>query len=150
MATGGLFNAKLTYNATAGTNLDLTGDTVTKYNVGHGTTGVAYDLTINNPTNAISATSKYSATNLPLPTMTTMASYYGLNTALLSSGSPRRLKFHDQLPHSASARGTRALRTADGHHWALDMRRWLPARSTSADRRDSPRSIGLPILMVSD
>ena len=56
MATGGLFNAKLTYNATAGSNLDLTGDTVTKYNVGHGTTGVAYDLTINNPTNAISAT----------------------------------------------------------------------------------------------
>ena len=35
VATGGLFSAKLTYNATAGTNLDLTGDTVTKYNVGH-------------------------------------------------------------------------------------------------------------------
>ena len=87
---GGLFNAKLTYNATAGTNYDPDGRRLTKYNVGHGTTGVAYDLTINNPTNAISATSKYSATNLPLPTMTTMASYYGLNTALLRfPGTPR-------------------------------------------------------------
>ena len=66
--------AKLTYiSSTAGTTLDLKGDTV--YKQGLGVTGPgpppAFDLTLNNPTNG----GGYTASHLPLPTPSTISNF---------------------------------------------------------------------------
>jgi hypothetical protein len=81
VATGGYYAGILTYGSTSsgGTNFSLEGDTITKYDGGLGTTGTAFDLTLNNSTNA----GGYTSTNLPLPTSSTIQDF-NLNSGLLT------------------------------------------------------------------
>jgi hypothetical protein len=71
-ATAYYFN-KVAFSSTTGTTLDIKGDTV--YKQGLGVTGPgpppAFDLALFNPTNA----GGFSATNLPLPTSTTITNF---------------------------------------------------------------------------
>jgi len=65
--------AKVAFSSTSGTTLDLEGDTI--YKQGLGITGPgpppAFDLTLFNPTNG----GGFSASNLPLPTTTTISNF---------------------------------------------------------------------------
>lgn len=87
-ATGGLYQAQVAYNGSAGTTLDLTGDTITKYDGGIGTTGIAYDLTLTDPTNK-GPVGGYGATNnLVLPTSSILNSDFDLTSGYLSWDPP--------------------------------------------------------------
>jgi hypothetical protein len=84
VATGGLYTAQVSYNSATGTNLDISGDTITKYDGGLGSTGVAFDLTLNDPTSAGPTGGYGKANNLVLPSPSIISSDFGLTTGLLS------------------------------------------------------------------
>jgi hypothetical protein len=84
LATGGYYNARVTYNSTAsgGTLLSLQGDSYYKYNTlgqdFNNTGSPTYVLTLVNASNA----GGYTSTNLPLPNTTLMADFAKTNGML--------------------------------------------------------------------
>lgn len=81
--TGGLYQGLVAYHGTAGTTFDLKGDTITKYDGGLGTTGVAFDLTLTDPTNG-GPTGGYKPGNLVLPTSAILNSSFNLTSGFLT------------------------------------------------------------------
>jgi hypothetical protein len=120
------YAAQLAFSSTAGTTLDLLGDTI--YKQGLGITGPsipAFDLRLFNPTNA----GGYTATHLPLPD-TTLIRNFTPNTGLLTWDPPDQtftatVEFEEIVPEPASlVTGLLGLLTSTAGCWIF--RRKLP------------------------
>jgi hypothetical protein len=121
------YAALLTFSSTKGTTLDLKGDTV--YKQGLGVTGPgpppAFDITLFNPTNG----GGYTATNLPLPTTTTIANFQKSTATLTWDPAGQTFKALLSVPEPSSlVLAIVAMTTCAGGFLASRARRQGPAR----------------------